>query len=92
MLDILPPALSLQTEIWVALLQLALKRRAELLRARLHLNDPTQAAVLSMLRLRLPTILLREEIIYSVLVLDDRFSFAYDPSVWAGTEMLTAGF
>ena len=49
-LDILPPALALRTETWVALLRLAVQRRAELLWARFHLNDPALVAVLSMLR------------------------------------------
>ena len=92
LLDVLPPALSLQREFWRTLIRFAVRGGASSLRARLYVNNSVQAAVARQLYLTMGCSSVSTNVIFSVLVLDSKSVFAYDPHAWAGTEMLRTGF
>lgn len=77
---------------WVSLLRYAINRGAEYVSVRLHHNNSAHRAALKVIRYRIPGLMLISQLVLAVLALDSKFDFAYDPSVWAGSDMLVVGF
>jgi hypothetical protein len=90
--EILPPALSVESDIWLELIRYAIRAGASSLKTRSYLNNSVHVAMARQLPLRLAAHTATTKFIFSLLVLDPKFTFASDPSVWAGTDMLMAGF
>ena len=92
LLEVLPPTLILERELWLDLIRFAVQAGAKSLNAQLYLNDSLQAAAARMLQKRMPTLAVRTSVSFSALAIDPRLTFAYDVNAWAGTTMLMMGF
>lgn len=77
---------------WVSLLRYAINRGAEYVSVRLHHNNPAHCAALNVIRHRIPGLTLTSQLVLAVLALDRKLDFAYNQSVWAGSDMLVVGF
>lgn len=92
LLDVLPPVVCLEKEFWAELCRFAIRSGASALKARLYLNNPFHAAVAEQPWIKIGTRRVRSNDVFVALVLDSKYSFAYNPNAWAGTDMLYATF
>lgn len=92
LLDVLPPAMCLEKEFWAELIRFAIRSGASALKARLYLNNPFHAAVANQSWIKIGSRRVRCKDVFVALALDSKYNFAYDPNVWAGTDMLYATF
>jgi hypothetical protein len=77
---------------WVSLLRYAINRGAEYVSVRFHHNNPVHCAALNVVRSRIPGLAVTSQSVVAALALDRKLDFAYDQSVWAGSDMLGVGF
>jgi hypothetical protein len=91
-IDGTPSSVYASGRFWVSLLRYAINRGAEYVSVRLHHNNPADCAALKVIRHRIPGLTVTSQLVLAVLALDRKLDFAYNQSVWAGSDMLGVGF
>jgi hypothetical protein len=91
-IDGIPPNVFASGRFWTSLLRYAMNRRAEYMYVRLYHNNPAHRAALNVIRHRVPGPAMPSEVVIAVLALDENAKCAYNPSLWAGSDMLHVGF
>jgi hypothetical protein len=90
--DGIPAGIYASGRFWVSLLRYAINRGAEYMYVRLYHNNSAHCAALNVIRYRTPGATVNSQTVVAVLALDKKVEFGYDPSLWAGSDMLHLGF
>jgi hypothetical protein len=77
---------------WVSFLRYAINRGAEYVSVRFHHNNSVHCAALNVISSRIPGLTVTSQSVVAALALDRKLDFAYDPCMWAGSDMLGVGF